>query len=150
MILFYVNLTLLAILLLSFFVLYLYLQKVRKIETIAVLLNDDGFVLKSFPIKLDDKKFEYQKKVYNTVKPKVSIGPKSYLFYKIKYADPIKLEDMHNSRMSADVYHSIIYTEVIKRLNNYSAGLPFELNAKTMLIGGGLVLAIIFFLTMGG
>jgi len=150
MILFYVNLTLLAILLLSFFVLYLYLQKVRKIETIAVLLNDDGFVLKSFPIKLDDKKFEYQKKVYNTVKPKVRIGAKSYLFYKIKYADPIKLEDMHNSRMSADVYHSIIYTEVIKRLNNYSPGLPFELNAKTMLIGGGLVLAIIFFLTMGG
>lgn len=144
----YIHFTLFVLIILfGLYLFYLY-KNFTKPETKAVMINDEGHVIDTFTVKLDQNIFKWRKKSYNTIKPKIKLFYKTYLFYKVKYADPIKLEDMNSSRLPSDVYDSILDAEIVKKLNNYSNGLGLELNMKTILIGAGILLAVIFMFMM--
>lgn len=137
-----------------FFGLYVYAlhRKNNRKRTVGVMINKDSTIAKVVNINLGRDTFEYDGGSYNIIDPYLKIGNVRYIEYVVGNSDPISPVDMANSRLPAETYNAILKSKVVKDINTYtgSSGLPFDITPKQALIGMGIVVAIIIFLTQGG
>ena len=148
-ILLYINLSVLFfnILIASF---NLYMNKeLRKEKSIAYILDPKTNKVK-YEVnitKKGNKTFRHKKNTYNIMLGNgVSRGKETRYYYVEGRSDAINLFEKEHSRISSDVLDALLNENMTKKLNDYVSGLPFDLEAKHVIIFVGVLIGLgVFF-----
>lgn len=151
----YINSGLTVLLLLTIGFKIYSLKQINKKEVIALFLDKNGIPHGERKVKAGDLTVsdEKNKHTYNVegFSPQIRFGKKYFLVYRIGDPSPIDVLGKYKmtSKMTSETLNKVMKNSVLQELLKVKSGLGFleNLSPKQMaLIGGGVLVAIMFFL----